>query len=575
MFRYSCLLILAAVATAANSDVLTSRASVANWGAQASGMSSAPAVDGTGSFVVFISSAPDLVAGDTNGKDDVFVYDRYWRTTTRVSVSTNGTQANNLSQSPVISQDGRYIAFVSFATNLVPNDTNNQADVFLHDRFTHATMLVSAGVNGTQANHESRNPSIGGNLVCFDSFASNLVANDTNQVPDVFTFSLASGEIRRVSITWDGGQPNGMSDQSQICADGSTVAFRSNANNLVADDTNQRDDIFVRNLTNSSTDIASRDFNWGGANGHSSEPAISGDGRFVAFESAATDLVPDDANGMADIFVRDTLCMITQRASISFNFQESNGPSNFPAISADGRFVSFFTFATNLVDHTLGFNENVVLHDLWIGDTSLVSRNTPGIASNSISRKPGMSGNGRFVAYESFATNLVSDDTNNNQDIYLADLGAMSYGPSQLQLVRGNIVSGGLASLQTSDDQRVVIRPGVTFSSQQDPIEVYVIGNLGNTAPSALDVFVESSASSTGIRQTVEIFDFISCTFKPLSQGQLALADSFQSGQPVGPLGDFISGQQIWLRVTYRATGPVFGFPWEARIDQVRFVTTE
>ena len=575
MLRYLSLAILAALAVASQADVLTSRASVANWGVQVSGRSSSSAIDATGSYVAFVSSAADLIVGDTNGKDDIFVYDRFWRTTTRVSIATGGTQANNISQSPAISPDGRYVAFVSFATNLVPNDTNNQADIFVHDRVTNTTTRVSMGVGDQQANHESRNPSIGSGIICFDSFASNLVPNDTNQMPDVFTFNMSTGVISRVSLTLDGGQANSMSDQSRISADGSTVAFRSLATNLVPDDTNMAADIFVRSISNGTTELVSRDFGFQFANSNSSSPSISADGRFVAFVSDASDLVPDDTNGLTDVFVRDNLCTFTQRASISTTMEEANGPSSKPTVSGDGRFVSFFTFATNLVEQPLGFNENVVLRDTWMFETSLISRNTPGIASNFISQAPAMSGDGRFVAYESFATNLVSDDTNNNMDVYMADLQASSEGPSQFQVVRGTVVGGDLESLQSSDNQRLLLGPGITFSSQQDPIELYVIGDLGASQPASLDVVVESSANTANIRQKVEIFDYQTCTWKPLSQGPLAAADSFQSGQPVGPMSDFISMGQVWVRLTYRAIGPVFLYPWQARIDQVRFVISE
>src|SRR5687768_4307139 len=192
--RFLLLLSCAALSATSLSDVLTSRASLASGGTQVFARSFNAAMDNSGSSVVFVSSATTLVSGDTNGKDDIFVHDRFWGVTTRVSVTSSGEQANNHSSSPAISPDGRYVAYVSFATNLVPNDTNNQGDIFVFDRVTHTTTRASVSSAGLQANQESRNPSFGGTLVCFDSFASNLVANDTNLFPDVFTKDLETGE---------------------------------------------------------------------------------------------------------------------------------------------------------------------------------------------------------------------------------------------------------------------------------------------------------------------------------------------------------------------------------------------
>ena len=141
--KHILLLSTALLAVSSHADTLTSRASLANGGIQSSARSFAPDINGTGQYVVFVSSAPNLVAGDTNGKDDIFVHDRFWGNTTRVSVTSTGQQANNNSSTPAISPDGRYVAFASFATNLVAGDTNNQGDIFVHDRVTGTTVRVS------------------------------------------------------------------------------------------------------------------------------------------------------------------------------------------------------------------------------------------------------------------------------------------------------------------------------------------------------------------------------------------------------------------------------------------------
>jgi Tol biopolymer transport system component len=573
MLRFFSLLLSLATCVA-TADMLTSRASLASGGVEVFGGSSDAAMDHSGTAVVFLSLSTTLVPGDTNGRMDVFVHDRFWGATTRVSVSSTGEQANNISQSPTISPDGRYVAFVSFATNLVPNDTNNQADVFVHDRVTRETRRISVGSIGEQANQESRNPSFGGNLVCFDSFASNLVPNDTNQMPDVFTHNLLTGETQRVSLAWNGAQGNFMSDQSQISADGRIVAFRANATNLVENDNNQADDVFVRLLETNETMMVSVAPNLGPSNGNSGAPTISETGRFIAFESTATNLVGDDTNGERDVFVRDMLCLFTLRASISTSGEQANSMSTHPTISADGRYVSFFTFATNLVPEPLGFNENVVMRDTGTWTTSLISRNTPGSSANFISRGPGMSGNGRFVAYEAFATNLVPLDANNSLDIFVADTMATGLGPFHMDLTRGTIRSGDLSSVQTSNDVRLELRPGVTLISNQAAIEIHFAGQVGENVAD-LEMFIESSASTANISQRIEFFNYETCLFDDLGSKTLTLIDGTHGAQPNGEMRPYINGGQVWARVQYRAVGPVLIYPYTVRIDQVRFVASQ
>ena len=571
------ILLLSAVllTAAASADTLTTRVSLANGGGQSNASNFAPAVDDSGMVVAFVSSATNLVPGDTNGKYDIFVHDRFWGVTTRVSVSSNGTQANNNSSSPAVSPDGRYIAFASFATNLVANDTNNQGDIFVHDRVTGITTRVSTDTNGNQANDESRNPSFGGDLVCFDSFADNLVPGDTNLFTDAFTKNLTTGETNRVSLTYQGLQANSLSHESDISGNGRFVTFTSHATNLSEiPDTNNKKDIFVRDLVTGHVHVASLGANMQGGNGESYSPQISDDGRFVAFESTSTNLVAGDTNGFRDIFIRDSLCWFTQLASVSSDNVQANEMSMNPAISGDGRFVTFFTFATNLVPDPLSFNENVITRDTWMFETSLTSKNTPGIAANFISRGPAVNFDGRFVAYESFATNLVPLDTNNILDVFVTDSAAAATGPSQFQIVRGVLTGGDLQSLQNSDDNRLVIRPGITFTTVQSPIEIYILGTVGENIAD-LEFFLESSGTSANISQTIEIFNTITCVFDNLGTQSLTTQDATHSAQPLGDLSPYVGfGGDVWMRVSYRQTGPVFTYPWSARIDRARFVTS-
>ncbi len=200
--------------------------------------------------MAFESNASNLVSGDTNGRPDVFVHDRQTGATERVSMASDGTQGNSDSGSPALSTDGRYVVFRSWATNLVPNDTNNMGDVFVHDRQTGETTLVSVASDGTQANRHSYSRSItfDGRYVVFYSDADNLVPGDTNGTWDVFVHDRQTGTTERVSVASDGTQPNNFSNDPAITDDGRYVAFRSDASNLAPGDTNGYEDIFVKDL---------------------------------------------------------------------------------------------------------------------------------------------------------------------------------------------------------------------------------------------------------------------------------------------------------------------------------------
>jgi Tol biopolymer transport system component len=254
--------------------------------------------------VAFESFAPDLVAGDTNGVWDVFVRDRVARTTQRVSVGVGGDEAGLDSKDAAISSDGRYVAFESVATNLVPGDTNDEVDVFVRDMETQLTQRVSLGPGGTEGNNGSRDAAIsgdGGN-VAFSSFAFNLVPGDTNGRQDVFLWDQETQVTQRVSVGPDGAEANSESIEPAFPARGRYLAFTSGASNLVAGDNNNVADVFVRDLVaevNRRVPLGSN-----GRSGSRGMPSVARRGGFVAFVSNASDLVARDTNGVQDVFVR-------------------------------------------------------------------------------------------------------------------------------------------------------------------------------------------------------------------------------------------------------------------------------
>jgi archaellum component FlaF (FlaF/FlaG flagellin family) len=405
----------------------TTRISVDSAGGQADSASyTFPSLSADGRYVAFYSNADNLVPGDANGTWDVVVKDRQTGTTTLVSVDSNGNHANDYTSNAVISADGRYVAYDGVASNLVPGDTNGFLDVFVHDRVLGTTVRVSVDSDGFQGNWESFKPVISGDgrYVAFASRSSNLVPNDTNFDWDVFVHDMQTGSTTRVSVDSAGGQSNGSSTAAAISADGRYVAFHSTASNLVPGDTNNTYDVFVHDMATGVTDRVSLDSAGAQANNNSMGASISADGRYVAFQSQATNLVPGDTNNAADLFVHDRVTGATIRASVDSSGAQANAYSFWPILSADGRFVSFHSLATDLVPGDTNGKLDVFVRDLRLGTTSRVSVDSAGAQADGDSSTSSISADGRFVAYFSYATNLVSGDTNGTTDVFVYDRGA-------------------------------------------------------------------------------------------------------------------------------------------------------
>jgi len=402
----------------------TTRVSVDSAHRQANGPSSAAAISADGRFVAFESNATNLVPGDTNGLTDIFVNDHGAGGTIRASVDSLGRQANGPSFNPATSADGRFVAFESSATNLVTGDTNGVADIFVRDLLTGKTTRVSVDSLGRQANGPSFNPAISadGRFIAFESDATNLVAGDTNGKRDVFVHDVTAGTTVRVSVDSLGRQANGASFNPAMSGDGVFVAFESDATNLVAGDTNGQRDVFVHAVTAGTTVRVSVDSLGRQSNGPSFSPAISGDGRFVAFESDATNLVAGDTNGKRDIFVNDMTTRATTRMSLSSTGVQANGSSFNAAISADGRFVAFESDATNLVPLDSNLKRDIYVRDAVMLSTVRASVDSAGRLALGASSNAAISADGRFVAFESDAPNLVPGDTNGVRDIFVHDL---------------------------------------------------------------------------------------------------------------------------------------------------------
>ena len=409
------------------------RVSVSTVNEQANGASNGKiAISGDGRYIAFSSVATNLVPNDLNAKRDVFVRDRDplggSPDTKRASISSTQVEGNGDSAWPSISDDGRYVAFESVATNLVASDTNGQSDVFVRDFLLAVTDRASVSSVLGQAKGASNRPSMAadGRAVAFSSTANDLVPFDWNAKRDIFVRDRIERRTYIASRTTFGGvAENGDSDNPSLAGDGLTVAFDSLANNLVTnpDDSNGLSDVFLRRIYSMPERVSADTLGVQGST-DANRAAVSRDGRFVAFHTRHA-FDPNDTNNDGDVYVRDRYNDSLERVSISNTGAEPNGGSRFAAMSGDGRYVAFVSSATNLITETVDDNgqTDIYIRDRLAGRTYLVSQNNAGeIARGGPSRFPAISDSGRFVAFQSAANNLVPGDTNNQWDIFLRDL---------------------------------------------------------------------------------------------------------------------------------------------------------
>ena len=337
-----------------------SRISVGNGGIQANGQSGSNSISDNGRFVSFESNATNLFSNDTNGHTDTFIYDSLNQTVELITLAPNGSQANGSSSAGSISGNGNYVAFASFADNLVAGDNNEQRDIFLYDRTAKTTQLVNVTSNGTQANGLSLFSAINddGKYVAFESTATNLVPGDTNSLTDIFLYDRVNQTTARINVAPNGTQANGVTTLGSISDDGNYISFTSEASSLVANDNNGKSDVFVYDRQNNTLELITS-----GANGDSTSGLISGNGSYVVFESDANNLVPGDTNGKKDIFIYDRVNKTTELVDVAADETQSDGNSQNASISDDGNYVAFLSEANNLVAGNISDESNIFIRD--------------------------------------------------------------------------------------------------------------------------------------------------------------------------------------------------------------------
>ncbi len=391
------------------------------------GASKNASASGDGTLIAFQSDASDLVDNDGNSWTDVFVYDARGQSTALVSVNTSGTSGNRDSHDPIVSADGRYVLFTSSASDLVSTPVSRNGDVFVRDLATNTTTLVSVNRSGDGGGNAGSNAiaiSADGATVLFRSLATDLVTlSDDNNEEDIFARNMRTGETQLVSMNRYGdGTPNDVSFDATMSADGRFAAFCSIANNVIPNDGNTNTDIFLRDLVGRQTTLVSANTAAQPANRGAFRPSVSRDGRRISFDSIASDLTTADANGNdSDIFVRDLPAGPTRTASVDESGATVKGDTFKASLSADGRFVVFTTPARLLAIDQNGISD-AYARDIDAGHSILLNSTAAGVAGNGGSLDAVISASARFAAFVSTATNLGFQDSNSGADVFVKDL---------------------------------------------------------------------------------------------------------------------------------------------------------
>lgn len=380
-------------------------------GTQGDKNSNSPAITPDGRFVAFGSNATNLVPGDTNGVYDLFVRDLKTGALDLISAAPDGSPADGGSYESRISADGRYVTFYSAATNLVAGDDNSVDDVFFHDRQTGKTTRLPAGPEGALFPDISAN----GRFVVY-STRSALAPGDLDVLDDIYLWDRTTGEASLLT----GG--NGVSFEPRISGNGRWVTFKSNATDLTGDPVDGNYQVFLYDRSTATNTLVSKSSAGEPGTGASASANLSDNGRYIAFTSTSGNLVPGDSNGETDIFLHDRANGRTTVVSAGPGGVPADGASYDPDVSADGRYVGFISFAQNLTGEALpSWDVHSYLHDRETGRNTAVSVPANGTGSGG-GWSASVSSGGRFVAFESDGTDLVDGDDNGEGDVFVSQL---------------------------------------------------------------------------------------------------------------------------------------------------------
>ncbi|MFO0661160.1 MAG: hypothetical protein U0165_15210 [Polyangiaceae bacterium] len=379
---------------------------IENVSAPSNNASERASISADGRYVAFESMGSNLIEGGTFFQQHIYVRDRKEKTTSLVSVSDLGQAGNLDSTAASISADGRYVAFSSSATNLVADDDNNLDDVFVHDRLTGQTLLVSASVTGKAANGRSTSPAISasGRFVAFVSEASDLVLGDVNGVFDIYVRDMQTGVTVRVSVGAAGQNTNGKSWGAAISGTGRYIAFVSEASNLVANDTNGVSDVFVRDMQLGTTTLVSATSSGVPGSGASDGVSMSADGQVIAYATVAPELAGYDV-------VVPQVVLLDRNTGVSARVSGADAPANglceSTSLSANGKRVVYSSTASNLVSGDTNDTADVFVYDVDTKQTRRVSLTSSGGESLGFATEPKIAATGSYVVYTSTGPDVV------------------------------------------------------------------------------------------------------------------------------------------------------------------------
>lgn len=411
---------------AASPGGTTERVSVSGTGAQGNDHSVISATSGDGSVVTFLSAASNLVPGDTHSSElDVFVRDRRTGTTSRVNESSPGIPLDGISGAPAVSGNGRYIAFTFVdSPNDPPRPSGPTWEIVVHDRVSGTTDYATLTPTGARSDGNAFEPALStdGRYLAFTSTGDDLVDHHLYRAQHLYVRDQATRTTSLVDVSTSGAESHGNAGSPALSANGRHVAFASAGSDLVAGDTNGLGDVFVRDRKTRVTERVSVSGTGQQAEGGEvGTVAISGNGRYVAFLSSATNLVPGDTNGTEDVFVRDRVAKTTERVSVGAEGRQADDYFQTLTMSADGRYVSFCSYSARLVRGDTNGATDMFVRDRRTRTTTRVSLASDGAQANGRSLGT-ISADGRWAVFESDAANLAAGDTNGRSDVFVRRL---------------------------------------------------------------------------------------------------------------------------------------------------------
>jgi hypothetical protein len=398
--------------------------SISEAGAKGDQHSSVYGLSKDGRKVGFSSTSTTLHPDDTDALQDVYVKDVSTGEMILASTSAQGVKGNGHSVTAYLSRSGNRVAFSSEATNLHPDDSTPDLDVYVKVISTGALILASTSDSGVKGNGDSGVGSISadGRTVAFWSEATNLDPADPDTTGDVYVKNLVTGDIALASTSDAGVKGNGEVGETSLSANGTRVGFSSDATNLDPADTDDRSDVYVKDLATGNLMLVSVPEEGAKAQTHSLGPSLSTDGTLVAFYSRARNLHPGDTDTWHDVFVKDLTTGGISLASATAEGRDANFESTHPSISADGLRVAFESWADNLSEEDGDDWYDVYVKDLCAGELLLASTTDSGEKGNSHSQRPVLSTLGTWTTFSSIATNLDPADEDGVSDVYLKRL---------------------------------------------------------------------------------------------------------------------------------------------------------